>query len=62
LLDHPAQARDIPGRAGLTRRWRNERVDIKIDAFNHFIPPAYLELLKAHSKDCSGNGRKSGRF
>jgi predicted TIM-barrel fold metal-dependent hydrolase len=24
---------------------------IKIDAFNHFIPPAYLELLKQHSKD-----------
>jgi aminocarboxymuconate-semialdehyde decarboxylase len=25
--------------------------DIKIDAFNHFIPPAYLQLLKQHSKD-----------
>lgn len=25
--------------------------EIKIDAFNHFIPPAYLELLKRHSKD-----------
>jgi predicted TIM-barrel fold metal-dependent hydrolase len=25
--------------------------DIKIDAFNHYIPPAYLELLKQHSKD-----------
>ncbi|HEY4264575.1 MAG TPA: amidohydrolase family protein [Micropepsaceae bacterium] len=25
--------------------------DIKIDAYNHFIPPAYLELLKQHSKD-----------
>ena len=26
-------------------------VELKIDAFNHFIPPAYLELLKQHSKD-----------
>jgi aminocarboxymuconate-semialdehyde decarboxylase len=25
--------------------------EIKIDAFNHFIPPAYMELLKVHSKD-----------
>jgi uncharacterized protein len=24
---------------------------IKIDAFNHFIPPPYLELLKQHSRD-----------
>jgi len=23
----------------------------KIDAYNHYIPPAYLELLKRHSKD-----------
>ncbi len=24
---------------------------IKIDAYNHFIPPAYLDMLKQHSKD-----------
>ena len=25
--------------------------DLKIDAYNHYIPPAYLELLLRHSKD-----------
>ena len=25
--------------------------DLKIDAYNHYIPPAYLELLQKHSKD-----------
>src|SRR5258708_20019153 len=24
---------------------------IKIDAYNHYLPPSYLELLKQHSKD-----------
>src|SRR3979490_2320942 len=24
---------------------------IKIDAYNHYLPPLYLELLKQHSKD-----------
>ena len=24
---------------------------IKIDAYNHYLPPPYLELLKQHSKD-----------
>jgi predicted TIM-barrel fold metal-dependent hydrolase len=34
--------------------------DIKIDAFNHFIPPAYLELLKQHSKDSGIVKRMAG--
>ena len=25
--------------------------ELKIDAYNHYIPPAYLELLQKHSKD-----------
>ena len=25
--------------------------EIKLDAFNHYLPPAYLDLLKTHSKD-----------
>jgi aminocarboxymuconate-semialdehyde decarboxylase len=35
-------------------------VDIKIDAFNHFIPPAYLEMLKQHSKDSGIVKRMAG--
>ena len=25
--------------------------EIKIDAYNHYLPPAYIELLKTHAKD-----------
>ena len=34
---------------------------IKIDAYNHFIPPAYLEMLKRHSKDTGIVKRMSRR-
>jgi aminocarboxymuconate-semialdehyde decarboxylase len=34
--------------------------DIKIDAFNHVMPPGYLELMKQHSKDPGIVKRMSG--
>ena len=40
------------GRNAMARESASEaETTIKIDAYNHYLPPPYLELLMLHAKD-----------